>query len=297
MNWDDLRIFDAIARGGTLTAAAERLGLNQSTVSRRLATIEATLGARLVDRRAGRTVLTTTGQDLAVRAEAVADEFAQIERQLTGRDRQLTGRLRVTCTDNFANRFLAPHFVRFAHLHPGIDLDIITRYQYVSLARREADVAIRTTIKPPETLVGRRLFRFATGVYGAQELVAELPAEPDPAALTWIGWRSEAFNRLLITGRFPEANIRHRVDSLIDMASMARAGLGVAVLGCYSADPDPALRRVYAEPFLYAPMDTWVLSHPDLLRVARVREFTRFITDAFLAARDLFEGRRPGADS
>lgn len=295
MDWDDLRFFHAIASAGSLTSAAERLGVNQSTVSRRLASMEATMQTRLINRRSGPATLTQAGEDLLVRAECIAEEFGRVERQVAGRDRRLAGCLRVTATNNFANHYLAPHFTRFARLHPDIELEIITRYEHASLARREADVAIRTTMHPPETLVGRRLFRFALAVYGAPDLVAGLPADPDPAELPWIGWRSESFNRLMLTDHFPEARPKHRVDSLIELGTMTREGLGVSLLGCFCADPDPRLRRVYAEPIMDGEMDLWVLTHPDLVRVARVRSFMRFITDAFMADRDLFEGRRPHA--
>ncbi len=98
----------------------------------------------------------------------------------------------------------------------------------------------------------------------------------------------------MITDHFPTANIRHRVDSQLDIATMARAGLGVAVTGCFAADPDPELVRVYPEPITDAAMDLWVLTHPDLARVARVRAFMSFIADRLTADRDLFGGQRWG---
>lgn len=297
MDWDDLRIFHAIARAGSLTGAAHRMGVNQSTMSRRLAALERRLGARLLNRRAGGVSLTTAGEELLQRAEAVAEQFDQIERGVAGRDTRLTGRLRVTCTDNFAYNFVIAQIGRFARMHPGIDIDLSTGYQHFSLARREADVAIRTTMKPPETLVGRRLFRAALAAYAAPELVDRLPPDPDPASLPWIGYQSEAYNRLMITDHFPTAAIRHRVESNLMRNAMARNGVGVAVTGCFAGDPDPGLRRVYADPVTDADMDLWVLTHPDLARVARVRAFLSFIADRFLAARDLFEGRRPLAEA
>lgn len=293
MDWDDLRLFLAIARAPSLTRAAQALGVNQSTVSRRLAAMEKQLDARLVERVAGGHALTAAGTELFATAAEVEEEIARIDRRVAGRNARLSGRLRVTCTDNFCNSYLAPHFARFAAEHPDIDLDVITRYQHLSLARREADVAIRTTVKPPETLVGRRLFRFALAAYGAADYVERAGSGVDPADLDWIGWESDSFNRFMILDHFPGAQIRHRADSLLDMRSLARAGLGVAVIGCFAADPDPGLRRVYPDPITDNKMDLWVLSHPDMWRAARVRVFTRFIADAFMADRDLFEGRRP----
>lgn len=297
MDWDDLRIFHSIVRAGSLTAAAHRMGVNQSTVSRRLAALEARLGARLLNRRAGGISLTAAGQELLARADSIAEEFDQIERGVAGRDTRLTGRLRVTCTDNFAYNFVILQIGRFVQMHPEIDIDLVTDYQHLSLARREADVAIRTTMKPSETLVGRRLFRPALAAYGAPSLLAGLPPDPDPASLAWIGYPSEAYNRLMITAHFPRATIRHRVESNLMRNAMARSGLGVAVTGCFAGDPDPGLVRVYPEPITDADMDLWALTHPDLARVARVRAFMSFISERFLADRDLFEGRRPLAET
>jgi len=293
MNWDDLRIFLALARASSMTQAAQALGVNQSTVSRRLAAMECDLDTRLIERGAEGHQLTSAGEELLESATVVESEVTRIDRHLAGRNTTLSGRLRVTCTDNFANSYLAPHFARFVEAHPDIDLEVITRYQHLNLARREADVAIRTTAQPPETLIGRRLFQFATAVYGARDYVARLPERPDPADLDWIGWDSEAYNRLMIQAHFPTAVIRHRVDSLLDMRTLAREGLGVAVIGCFAADRDPALRRVYPEPITENRMDLWVLTHPDMRQAAHVRAFTQYIAEVFQRDRDLFEGRRP----
>lgn len=295
MDWSDLRIFLEIGRTGSISAAARRLGVNQSTVSRRLAAMEVSLGVRLCNRRVSGTPLTAPGEELLEQAQEIAERFDQIERQIAGRDTRLSGRLRVACTDNFANQYLAPHLVHFARTHPEIDLEINTSYQHLSLARREADVAIRTTPKPPDTLVGRRLFCCALAAYASPDIVAAMPPDPDPARLTWIGWSSEAYNRLMIINHFPTANIRYWCNSQHDITLMARAGLGVAVTGCFAGDPEPGLVRVYPEAITDTAMDLWVLTHPDLMRVARVREFTAFIANVFLTDRDLFEGRLPTA--
>jgi DNA-binding transcriptional LysR family regulator len=109
----------------------------------------------------------------------------------------------------------------------------------------------------------------------------------------WIGWQDEAYNRMMITGMFPKARIRHRVDDMQAMRSMTRAGLGLAVLPCYMADPDPGLVRATSKPMTDKGLGLWILTHPDVKRVARVRAFTEFISKAIHADRDLFEGRRP----
>jgi DNA-binding transcriptional LysR family regulator len=292
VKWDDVRVFLAIAREGSLTAAGKRLNISQSTVSRRLFAIEQGLGARLFDHSVKGYGLTAAGKEILEAAQIAEVQIARINRGVVGRDTQVKGRIRVTCTDNMANLYLVPHLARFVADHPEIDLELITRYEELSLARHEVDVAIRSARAPSETLIGRRLPSIALSVYAASHFVETLEQEPDPAKLNWIGWDKETTNRFMITDYFPTAKIRHRVDNLLDMHSLTREGLGVAVLGCFSADPDPGLSRVYACPKLEHGRELWILSHRDMHHVARIREFTKFIANTILADRDLFEGRR-----
>lgn len=293
MNWDDFRYFLAIAREESLSAAGRSLGVSQPTVSRRLAGIELRLGVRLFDRTERGYALTVAGSEILETVEHVEVELTDIDRRIFGRDWQLTGSLRVTCTEVLANQYLSPHFARFLAEHPEIDLSVVCTFQHISLSRREADVALRVTQQPPDTLIGRRLVDVAVAAYAAPEATARDADRATPEAWDWIGWQDETYNRMMIRGAFPDARIRHRIDDLQAMRSMARAGLGVVVLPCYLADPDAGLRRVRPEPIADVGLGLWVLSHPDIRRVARVRLFTEFIAETILADRDLFEGRRP----
>jgi DNA-binding transcriptional LysR family regulator len=224
MNWDHLRVFLAIARAGSMNGAAARLGVNQSTVSRQLAALEIDIGARLFDRGVHCHALTATGAELLDRAEAMEVEVARIDGAITGRDRRVQGTIRFTCIDVLHSHYLAPHLARFTATHPEVDLDVVTRYQHLSLARREADVAIRSTDRPPNSLVGRRLPNIHRAAYTSSDRAARLGPDPDPADLDWIGWENETYNRLMLTGTFPQAQIRHRADSLMDMHAMAAQG-------------------------------------------------------------------------
>ena len=193
------------------------------------------------------------------------------------------------------DRYLAPHLARFCTQNPEIDLSLLTPFQPIDLTRREADVAIRVSANPPETLVGRRLLTFALGVYATPALCDGLPSDPDPAAFDWIGWESETTHHRMISRHFPTARVQHRVDSLLVLRSLVRAGMGASVLPCYWADGEAELRRVYGTAIDDDSLGLWVLVHPDVRRAARVRAFLDFITGVFLADRDLFEGRRPAS--
>jgi len=250
--------------------------------------MERDFGVKLFDRTRAGYELSLAGIEIFEAVSHLEAEFDEIGRKVFGRDQRLTGNLRITCTEVMANLYLSGHLGRFMALHPEIDLNIVCTFQALSLSRREADIAVRVTSQPPETLIGRRLATAAVAVYGAAGTSGGAPGD-----WSWIGWQDEAYTRMLISEPFPDARIRHRVDDMQTMRAMVRHGLGVAVLPCYMADIDPGLRRVIADPVPGNELGLWVLYHPDVRRVARVRLFTDFIAAAITADRDLFEGRRP----
>ncbi len=292
MNWDDYRYFLAIARARTLTEAAKALGVSQPTVSRRLKAMEDGLGVRLLEHTPSGYVLSAPGMEIVEAVEQIEDELNSIDRKVFGQDRRLTGAIRITCTEVMANLYLAPHLADFLVDHPEIDLSVICTFQHLSLGRREADIAVRVASRPPDTLVGRRLAKAALGVYASPSETTHAVDGSGPADWTWIGWQDEAYDQLTILSSYPQARIRHRVDDLQTMRAMAQQGLGVVALPCYVSDPDPELRRIIAEPVVETAPDLWVLTHPDVRQVARVRLFTDFIAQRIHADRDLFEGRR-----
>lgn len=296
MNWDDLRCFLAMARGGSQSAAGRTLGVSQPTVSRRLAAMEARLGVRLFDHIENRHVLTSAGEEIFDAVQNVEEQVAAIDRRVAGKGLGVTGELRLTCTEVMANLFLAPYLAKFVRLHPGINLSVVCTFQHLSLHRREADVAIRVTSNPPEALVGRRLVKVAMAVYAGVGTTPPGSHFPDVGKIDWIGWHDDAYNQMFTHRRYPTANIRHRVDDMLAMCAMARNGMGAAMLPCYVGDSDPGLRRVVTTPITEGAMDLWVLMHPDVRRSDRVRTFTAFIGESILAHRDLFEGSRPHRD-
>jgi len=291
MNWDDLRIFLAVARARSLTGAARGLGISQPTVSRKLAALERELGVKLFERGRDGYDLSASGAEIYASANQVGEDITEIERRLAGRDQSPTGPVSVTCTEVMSNLYLAPHFARFIQANPGIALSVNCTFQTRSLSRGEADVAVRNTSRPPDTLIGRRLVKVATAIYAARDAAPAQQASPDE--WDWIGWQDDAYTRLLITAHFPAAKIRHRVDDMQTMRALARNGMGVAALPCYMADTDPGLVRVCPDAILQGALDVWVLRHPDVRQVTRLRLITEFLADTILSDRDLFEGDRP----
>ena len=292
MNWDDLRLFQTIASSSSFTVAAGKLGINQSTVSRRLASMEKNLGVRLIHRRAGLMSLTVAGEDILRRVEKIADEISFLQETIEGRDHDMSGRLLVTCPDSFLHFYLIDHLPQFLETYPEIELELATDYQYRSLAKREADVSIRVTSSPPETLIGRKLFSVNRAVYAAPSLLAKLDEQREPKDLTWIGWTHEPYNRLMVTNLFPDAIVQHRCNSQMDIVAMVKQGLGVGVMGCFIGDKDTDLERVYDDVIPNGALDLWVLWHPDMRHVAKVKAFSRFVSEIFLKDESLFKGNR-----
>ncbi len=267
----DLRTLLAIAREGSLAGAARRLRVNHSTVFRRLAAIEARLDTLLFERRDGSYVTTAAGEDLLRTAERVEAEVEALERRLSGRDLRLTGSLRLTAPDDIAEVLLMPALAAFRRSYPDITVELVIDNRMLSLTRREADIALRPTREPPETLVGRRIATLASTVYRASS--ATRVGDKDLATEPWIAWDEGAGPPPVarwLESRIDRNAVVYRSNSLLNQASAARAGLGLAILPCFQADPDSGLQRVMDPP---AELDTglWLLTHPDLRRAARVR--------------------------
>ncbi|HEY9549485.1 MAG TPA: LysR family transcriptional regulator, partial [Kiloniellaceae bacterium] len=181
----DLRTLLAIAREGSLAGAARRLRVNHSTVFRRLGAIEARLGARLFERQNGSYLTTAAGEDLLRTAERVEAEVEALERRLSGQDLRLTGSLRLTAPDDIAEVLVLPLLAAFRQRYPEITVELVVDNRMLNLTRREADIAVRPTRRPPETLAGRRIASLASAVYGAAGTAAEDPHHPQQR---WVAW-------------------------------------------------------------------------------------------------------------
>jgi len=284
----DLRTLLAIAREGTLAGAARRLRVNHSTVFRRLAAIEARLGTRLFERQGGSYATTAAGEDLLRTAERVEAEVEALERRLSGQDLRLTGNLRLTAPDDIAEALLMPLLAEFRQAYPDITVELAVDNRMLNLTRREADIALRPTRRPPENLAGRRVAALASAVYGAAQTAVD-PTE------RWIAWEEGAGPPLAarwIAERVDRSAVGYRSNSMLNQASAARAGLGLAVLPCFLGDSDPTLRRVEG-PLPELATELWLLTHPDLQRTARIRVLLDLLYDRLGRQRDLFEGKRP----
>lgn len=281
VSWDALRTVLAIAEAGSLSGAARGLGVSHATVFRRLGAIEACFGVKLFERESGGYTPTPAGEDIAAAAKRMESEAVGVERRVAGRDLLPSGSLRVTTTDTLLIGLLTPILASFRTGYPEISLEVAVSNAPLSLTRREADVALRATASPPENLVGRRIGRIAQAVYGAVDAHKDRVLA-DRRETAWVGpdetpWYPQLDAWMKKHGL--DECCGYRTDSLQGMQAAVRAGVGVAVLPCYVGDTDQHLVRL-AEPVPELAADLWLLTHPDMRRVVRVRTFTEFVGNA-----------------
>lgn len=275
VDWDAIRLVLAVARAGSCSRAARQLDVDQTTVSRRIAALEAALDVRLFDRLARGWVPTRAAARILEHAARMEDEAHAVSRGLAGDDARLAGRLRVTMSEMVATYLVLPALPAFRAAHPAIDLELIASDDALDLGAREADVAVRVTPAAPETLVGRKLATLRYAVYAAKSYLA---AHPDPTAegVEVATWLTAEGLPPWVRRSFPQATVALRVGSPMSLLAAVRSGLGLGLLPCFVGALEPTLVRVptrHEEPGWHL----WVLSHPDLRRTARVRRFRDFV--------------------
>jgi DNA-binding transcriptional LysR family regulator len=277
--WDDLRLFLAVARAGTLTAAAAELGVNPSTVHRRLAAFEAATGSELFEKGPRGYRLTHAGEALLPRAEEVEEAVLAATRSVVGHDRQASGEVRITLPLAMV-RVIAPHLVEFARAYDRIRPVLLADDSIVDLGTG-TDIALRATSRPSETAVGRDLCGIDWCRYASVRTRGR-----DLPWIDYVGMESH-----------PTVKWRRRVHGAPKPAMLVQGVVGMhAVLGdssaqgllpCFVGEPDPGLRRL-GQPI--AADRLWLLIHADLRRSARVRALVDFLVPRLLADKGRFEG-------
>lgn len=270
MNWDDLKTFLAVAGEGSLTGAAVRLRRNHSTVFRRLNALEEDLNTRLFDRLQTGYVLTPVGERMLEIARDVETLMHGIEREVAGRDLAPTGTVRLTTAPNIARTIVPLALRRLRQSHPGIVVETAAGDTDYDLNRREADIALRATRRPPPQLIGRKLTNLDWWVCSARSARGRLPRGTDELAGHPLIGADTALLRLEVF-QWLHAEHRHhivaRANDLSTMASLAQAGVGLALLP--SDQQEKGLKRLFKLPQFGG--ELWLLTHPDLRNVRRVR--------------------------
>jgi DNA-binding transcriptional LysR family regulator len=293
IDWDDLRYVLAVADSGSLNRAASTLRVNRTTVLRRLNAFERRHGVRLFERLPNGYTLTQAGSEVLLAARGFENAIESIERKLAGQDLRPEGLLRITTTDTLLASVLRSPLVTFKQEYPGITIDVTAANAFADLSKRDADVAIRPAVDPPEFLVGRRVGAVAFAVYAASSGERGQPA--DLSSARWLAPDDTLAGTSVarwMREELPSVRPDIRADSLVSLRELCAAGAGLAALPCYLGDSDPRLVRV-RPPIAEMSTALWVLTHPDLARTARVRLFVNHVCAALGPQRPLLEGHRP----
>lgn len=288
---EDLRLLQAIGEHGSLSAASRRLGVDHSNVFRRLGGMEQRLGVRLFDRARDGYTPTPAGETAIATAARVLAEIELLERRLAGEDLRPSGIVRITTADTLAP-FIAPMLRAFRKAHPEIVTEVFISNAFLTLTRRDADVALRPSSQPGDALVGRKVAEVAFAVYGVKALAAQLASKrASLETLDWVGF-DESIAHIgaarWLAARVPSERVVHRSNSILAIEEAARAGLGLAVIPCYQGERAPNLVRV-SDTIPEAMTPIWLLTHRDLRRVARVRVFLDFMAEAIARERAAME--------
>ena len=281
LNWNDLQLVLAIYNAGSLIGAAKSLNISHATVSRKLSAIEKKLHVKLFNRGRSGSVPTLAGEEIAATAECVESHVVEVQRRLIGRDLELSGDIRITTLDSLLAGLLIPLFKNFQSKYPKIRLQLSLSNQLYSLPKHEADVAIRPTLNPDETLYGRKLGKLSYAVYGQDEYIAQSAKPISINEMDWLG-PDKAMIYPVLEKWMADNNLdnrcRFRINTVLGLYTAARAGLGLAVLPCYLGEPDEKLKRI-SSVIPELTIDLWALTHRNVQKSARIKTLIRFLNE------------------
>ncbi|MFJ1299210.1 LysR family transcriptional regulator [Pseudomonadota bacterium AL_CKDN230030165-1A_HGKHYDSX7] len=300
LSWDDLRIIKVLSESGNRASAADKLGLNVSTVSRRIAQVEQTLGVTIFTRRRSGYVLTAEGEELRALSDRVELDIVSVARRVGRASQEPVGNLRITTSDSLLLYFLAPIIAAFKKRHAAIRVEVLVGNDTLNLARDESDVALRATKKPLETLVGRRLATIAWAPYGRRtDFPHKTPSGDRLYEQVWVSYAGQLAGlsaTAYVDTRVAPQHILFRADSVAAICTAISAGMGIGFLPCMLGDITPGLIRV--GPVVPALDDElWLLTHPDIRVSPRVQTFMQFCADAVRDQKPLIEGQSPAAEA
>ena len=293
LSWDDFRYVKAIADTRSLASAAELLGVNHSTVFRRLGQIEQQLGSRLFERGRAGYALTACGEQMVELADRMGENIIAFERKVTGQDLRPSGELRITTSDILLVHLLNHVLPDFRRAYPEIVLDVVVSNQRLNLSKRDADVAVRATYHNPDPLAGSRIARIAWAVFGPAAL-AQQPFDPevDARRYDWIAFVDPiAIAKAMrwLREHADEKRIVCKVNTMVGLAEAAAGGIGLVLLPCYAGRSVAGLAQL-SPPLPELEGELWLLTHPDLRNTARVRAFLDFCSDAIARRLEIIEG-------
>lgn len=289
MDWNSLKVFLSIVRRGSLSAAANDLDVNHTTIFRRLNAFEVEIGGKLFERINNRYELTTLGHELLELAQTIENSFDSISRHIVGKDFQPKGIVKITAPNNIAYRYLPRYIYDFNLLYPEIHIELLVSNQEFNMSNRQADIAVRATSAPPEHLIGKQIATLNWSVFGSKKYADKfgLPKNIDELKnhaligatgamrnLSGFVWLDKHFANQVIT----------RCDDLTAMSYFVESGQDLAFL------PEDQLRPKITRLFGVQgskPSSLWLLTHPDLRNVERIKLVMHHLSKAFSQEWDL----------
>jgi DNA-binding transcriptional LysR family regulator len=285
-DWEDVHFFLELTRLGSLSAAARSLGVTHATVGRRIAALEEILRVQLFDRRGGKFTLTPSGEAAAVAAGIMADGAQAIRRMTAGPSDAVVGKVRVTATEVFGSYFLMSRMRDLVAKNPGLDIEVVIQSRNLSLARRDVDLAIRHARPEGTTVITRKIADYASYFYADRAYLADRDGE----LLDFIGFTDDVANQPAALHTIRAAGNQQRypmkVNTLFARLAAVRGRIGVGLVPKFVAHQYPDLVPVDVG---VAPLvrELWLVAHPDVRGVARLRVTFDYIANAVAGARDI----------
>lgn len=282
MDWNHLKTFLAVKDHGTLEEAARHLQVSHTTAFRHLRAFENALGSQLFDRISGRYQLSAAGEEMLTLAHRISGGFDEIERRIAGRDIQAKGLVTLTAPTSFSYSFLPDYIAACGEAHPDIRIELLVTNQELNMSRRTADVALRVSKAPPDHLVGRQVASIEWAAYACDAYLKNhgTPKDlEDLKAHCLIGATGDLSSHAAFVWMDKHASdsVVQRCDELVSMAHFAAAGRGLALL------PDDVRMPGFQRCFTFTPAGrnkVWLLTHPDLRNVTKIRIVMRFLASA-----------------
>lgn len=298
LNWDDIRIFLLVARAGAISRAARQMGMDHSTVSRRITQFEYTLGASVFERTPSGLALTRLGADLMARAEEIENGVLRMGADLEAGDRDVTGTVRIAMMEGIASLYLSRRLLRLTEAYPRLSLEIVTSPQHVQVSRREADLFLSFFPAAAKSVISQRIGEFGLGLFASQDYLNRhgrpecIEDLRDHRFIDYIRDLIHVDPVRWLDDVIAEPQVAITSSSMIAQMGFAVGGIGIVLLPYFSVEQETKLVRVL-DGVTDVKREVWLTVHNDLRGTARIRAVERYIAKLLKADRDYLFGRGP----